>query len=72
MTDTEADDLPALHAFIHGQRTDRPAGLTLPYSTAPQEGRQHQSQAPQTTDVRPSSNIQILARPGVDERPRTR
>jgi transposase len=41
MTTVEADDLPALHAFVHGLRMDLPAvvaGLTLPYSNRPMEG----------------------------------
>jgi transposase len=41
MTIVEADDLPALHAFVHGLRMDLPAvvaGLTLPYSNGPMEG----------------------------------
>jgi hypothetical protein len=41
MTSTDADDLPALHDFVHGQRRDLPAvvtGLTLPYSNGPIEG----------------------------------
>jgi transposase len=40
MTTVEADDLPALHAFVHGLRMDLPAvvaGLTLPYSNGPME-----------------------------------
>ena len=35
------DDLPTLHAFVHGLRKDLPAvtaGLTLPYSNGPIEG----------------------------------
>ncbi|HEX5598788.1 MAG TPA: ISL3 family transposase [Micromonosporaceae bacterium] len=41
MTKVEADDLPALHAFVHGLRMDLPAvtaGLSLPYSNGPIEG----------------------------------
>ncbi len=41
MTAVDADDLPALHGFIHGLRMDLPAvvaGLTLPYSNGPTEG----------------------------------
>ncbi len=41
MTTVDADDLPALHAFIHGLRMDLPAvvaGLTMPYSNGPIEG----------------------------------
>jgi transposase len=41
MTAVDADDLPALHAFVHGLRTDLPAvvaGLTLPHSNGPIEG----------------------------------
>ncbi|MFD0746608.1 ISL3 family transposase [Phytohabitans flavus] len=41
MTTVDNDDLPALHAFIHGLRMDLPAvvaGLTLPYSNGPIEG----------------------------------
>jgi transposase len=41
MTAVETDDLPALHAFVHGLRKDLPAvvaGLTLPYSNGPIEG----------------------------------
>ncbi|SNY64751.1 Transposase [Paractinoplanes atraurantiacus] len=40
-TRVEADDLPALHGFVHGLRMDLPAvvaGLTLPYSNGPIEG----------------------------------
>jgi transposase len=36
-----ADDLPALHAFIHGLQVDYravQAGLTVPYSNGPTEG----------------------------------
>jgi transposase len=36
-----ADDLPALHCFIHGLEMDRQAvdaGLTLPYSNGATEG----------------------------------
>jgi len=41
MSTVEANDLPALHAYIHGLRMDLPAvvaGLTLPYSNGPLEG----------------------------------
>ena len=41
MTAAEADDLPALHGFVHGLRRDLRAvvaGLTLPYSNGPTEG----------------------------------
>lgn len=41
MTAVDADDLPALHGFVHGLRMDLPAvvaGLTLPYSNGPMEG----------------------------------
>jgi hypothetical protein len=41
ITAVEADDLPALHGFVHGLRMDLPAavaGLTLPYSNGPMEG----------------------------------
>ncbi|GAB7039665.1 MULTISPECIES: ISL3 family transposase [Catenuloplanes] len=41
MTCADADDLPALHGFVHGLRRDLPAvvaGLTLPYSNGPIEG----------------------------------
>jgi transposase len=41
MTTADADDLPALHGFVHGLRMDLPAvvaGLTLPYSNGPIEG----------------------------------
>jgi transposase len=41
MTTVDHDDLPVLHAFVHGLRMDRPAvvaGLTLPYSNGPIEG----------------------------------
>jgi transposase len=41
MTTVDHDDLPVLHAFVHGLRIDRPAvvaGLTLPYSNGPIEG----------------------------------
>jgi transposase len=41
MAAVEADDLPALHGFVHGLRMDLPAvvaGLTLPYSNGPMEG----------------------------------
>jgi transposase len=41
MTAVEADDLPALHGFVHGLRLDLAAvvsGLTLPYSNGPMEG----------------------------------
>lgn len=41
MTATDADDLPAVHGFVHGLRMDLPAvvaGLTLPYSNGPIEG----------------------------------
>ena len=41
MTAVDADDLPALHGFVHGLRRDLPAvvaGLTLPYSNGPTEG----------------------------------
>jgi transposase len=41
MTTVDADDLPALHGFVHGLRIDLPAvvaGLTLPYSNGPIEG----------------------------------
>ncbi|GGK79366.1 transposase [Mangrovihabitans endophyticus] len=41
MTCAYADELPALHAFVHGLRRDLPAvvaGLTLPYSNGPIEG----------------------------------
>ncbi|GAA4608886.1 hypothetical protein GCM10023107_88870 [Actinoplanes octamycinicus] len=41
MTCVDADDLPALHGFVHGLRRDLPAvvaGLTLPYSNGPIEG----------------------------------
>lgn len=41
MTSIDADDLPALHGFVHGLRMDLPAvvaGLTLPYSNGPIEG----------------------------------
>ncbi|WP_422733616.1 hypothetical protein ACN26Y_24875 [Micromonospora sp. WMMD558] len=37
----EADDLPALHAYVHDLRMDLPAvvaGLTLPYSNGPIQG----------------------------------
>ena len=41
MAAVTADDLPGLHAFVHGLRKDLPAvvaGLTLPYSNGPMEG----------------------------------
>jgi hypothetical protein len=41
MNTADADDLPALHGFVHGLRMDLPAvvaGLTLPYSNGPIEG----------------------------------
>jgi transposase len=41
MTAVEDNDLPALHAFLHGLRKDLPAvvaGLTLPHSNGPMEG----------------------------------
>jgi transposase len=41
MATVDYDDLPALHAFVHGLRMDLPAvvaGLTLPYSNGPIEG----------------------------------
>jgi transposase len=41
MAGVDADDLPALHGFVHGLRMDLPAvtaGLTLPYSNGPIEG----------------------------------
>jgi hypothetical protein len=41
MTAVDADDLPALHGFVHSLRMDLPAvvaGLTLPYSNGPIEG----------------------------------
>jgi transposase len=41
MTAVDADELPALHGFVHGLRRDLPAvvaGLTLPYSNGPTEG----------------------------------
>lgn len=41
MATVDADDLPALHSFVNGLRTDLPAvvaGLTLPYSNGPIEG----------------------------------
>ncbi|WP_410007854.1 ISL3 family transposase [Planotetraspora sp. A-T 1434] len=41
ITAVQADDLPALHSFVHGLRKDLPAvvaGLTLPYSNGPMEG----------------------------------
>lgn len=41
MTAVGADDLPALHGFVHGLRMDLPAvvaGLALPYSNGPIEG----------------------------------
>ena len=41
MSLVDADDLPALHAFVHGLRMDLDAvvaGLTLPYSNGPMEG----------------------------------
>jgi transposase len=41
MTAVDADDLPALHGFVHGLRRDLPAvvaGLTLPYSNGSTEG----------------------------------
>lgn len=41
MSAVEADDLPALHAFVRGLRKDLPAviaGLTLPYNNGPIEG----------------------------------
>jgi len=41
MTAVDADDLPALHGFVHGLRMDEAAvtaGLTLPYSNGPTEG----------------------------------
>jgi transposase len=41
MTTVDADDLPALHGFVHGLRMDLQAvvaGLTLPYSNGPIEG----------------------------------
>jgi transposase len=41
MTTVDADDLPALHRFLHGLRMDLPAvvaGLTLPYSNGRIEG----------------------------------
>ena len=41
MTAVDADDLPALHGFVHGLRMDLPAvvaGLSLPYSNGPTEG----------------------------------
>jgi transposase len=41
MTTIETDDLPTLHAIVHGLRKDLPAvvaGLTLPCSNGPIEG----------------------------------
>ena len=41
MSLVDADDLPALHGFVHGLRMDLDAvvaGLTLPYSNGPMEG----------------------------------
>jgi transposase len=41
MTSVDADELPALHGFVHGLRMDLPAvvaGLTMPYSNGPTEG----------------------------------
>lgn len=41
MTYVDADDLAALHGFVHGLRRDLPAvvaGLTMPYSNGPIEG----------------------------------
>jgi transposase len=41
MTTVDDDDLPALHAFVHGLRMDLlavVAGLILPYSNGPIEG----------------------------------
>ncbi len=41
MTCVDADDLPALHGFVHGLRRDLPAvvaGLNLPDSNGPIEG----------------------------------
>jgi transposase len=41
MTAVDADDLPALHGFVHGLQMDLSAvvaGLTLPYSNGPMEG----------------------------------
>jgi hypothetical protein len=41
MTLVDADDLPALHGFVHGLRMDLEAvvaGPTLPYSNGPMEG----------------------------------
>lgn len=37
----DANELPALHGFVHGLRMDLPAivaGLTMPYSNGPIEG----------------------------------
>ncbi|MER6173119.1 hypothetical protein [Streptosporangium sp. NPDC001681] len=52
-----ADDLLALHSFALGLEKDQQAviaGLTLPYGNGPMEGTQHQGQAAETSDVRPS------------------
>jgi transposase len=41
MTAVDADDLPAVHSFVHGLLLDLDAavaGLTLPYSNGPMEG----------------------------------
>jgi transposase len=41
MSTVDADDLPALHGFVHGLRKGLSAvvaGLTLPYSNGPIEG----------------------------------
>jgi transposase len=41
MAAIDADDLPALHGFVHGLRMDLPAvvaGMTLPCSNGPIEG----------------------------------
>jgi transposase len=41
ITAVRSNDLPALHAFVHGLSRDLPAvvaGLTLPYSNGPMEG----------------------------------
>jgi hypothetical protein len=54
MNAIETSELPALHSFVRGLRrefTAVMAGLSLPYSNGPIEGRQHQDQAVEAADV---------------------
>jgi hypothetical protein len=47
MSLVDADDLPALHGFVHGLRMDLDAvvaGLTLPLQQRPDGRREHQGQ----------------------------